>query len=86
MTSIWAPFDYALMASEARQEQDRLMSVLRKRRARGPESPERAMAWEQENRRLYDMYLEQRKNAKEFARRAAKRAALAAGRPAYGAA
>lgn len=44
------------------------------------------MAWEQENRRLYDMYLEQRKNAKEFARRAAKRAALAAGRPAYGAA
>lgn len=86
MTSIWAHFDYAEMAGEARREQDRLMAVLRKRRARGPEGPERAMAWEQENRRLYDMYLEQRKNAREFARRAAKRAAPAAGGPAYGAA
>lgn len=82
MMNIWEPFDYARMATEAEGEKDRIMTVLRERRARGPEDPDQTMTWDQENRRLYDMYLEQRKNAKDFSRRAALRAAQ---RLAYGA-
>lgn len=76
--SCWAHFDYEQMAGEARRERDSLHRIVQARKEQGPGSPDRAMRWEQENRRFYDMYLEQRKNAMEFERRAEKRRAYGA--------
>lgn len=76
--SCWAHFDYEKMAREARQERDNLQRIMRSRKEQGPGSLDRAMVWDQENRRYYDMYLEQRKNVMEFERRAEKRRAYGA--------
>lgn len=76
--SIWAHFDYDRMAEEARHERDTLLAIRKRRLAEGPGSPDQAMLWDQENRRYYDMYLDQRRNAMEFERRAKKRRAYGA--------
>ncbi len=71
--SCWAHFDYERMAAEARRERDSLNSIVRARRRQRPKNPDKAMAFEQQSKRYYEMYLEQRKNAIEFERRARKR-------------
>lgn len=76
--TIWAHFDYDRMAEEARRERDKLLAIRKRRLAEGPGSPDQAMLWDQENRRFYEMYLDQRKNVMEFERRARKRRAYGA--------
>lgn len=76
--SIWAHFDYDRMAEESRRERDALREIRKRRLAEGPGSPDQAMLWDQENRRFYEMYLDQRKNVMEFERRARKRRAYGA--------
>ena len=70
-TGIWERFDFGRMAEDAGRERDRLMGIIR----RGRES---FMDWDQGNRRYYAMYLEQRRNAMEFQRRARERGAYGA--------
>lgn len=76
--NIWERFDYERMAGEARNERDKLWAILKRRMAEGPREPEGRMEWDQKNRRYYGMYLEQRKNTKEFERRAQERRSYAA--------
>lgn len=66
-------FDYEKMAEEAAQERDRLYEVLERRKANPPMGGEQEVIWRRENGILYNMYLEQRCNAKELAWRAQKR-------------
>lgn len=77
-TSVWAPFDYWRMAEDARAERDRLQSIIKRRKAAGPGETESFMEWDQGNRRYYGMYLEQRRNAKDFEQRAREREAYGA--------
>ena len=70
-----AHFDYEQMAEEARRERDSLSSIVKARRRQRPKNPDKAMLWEQQSKRYYEMYLEQRKNAIEFEHRARKRRA-----------
>ena len=54
------------------------MGIIRRRRDQGPRGRESFMDWDQGNRRYYAMYLEQRRNAMEFQRRARERGAYGA--------
>lgn len=74
-TGIRERFDYGRMAREAESERDRLRAIIKRRRDRGPADRESPLEWDQGNRRFYTMYLEQRRNAMEFQRRARERGA-----------
>ena len=77
-TGIWERFDFGRMAEDAGRERDRLMGIIRRRRDQGPRGRESFMDGDQGNRRYYAMYLEQRRNAMEFQRRARERGAYGA--------
>lgn len=62
--------DYEAMAQEAARERDVLRALLRARQEKGPASPGEDQIWQRDNKLLYAMYLEQRSNSREFARRA----------------
>ncbi len=66
-------FDYEKMAQEAERERDALHEVLERRKAHPPMGGDQELVWRRENGVLYNMYLEQRCNARELRLRAQNR-------------